>query len=66
MEKVPFLLNLEKRLLNVNEEVFKEKFILSELSGDLTYFVNYIFDIIESSVDEFERLSTSGCLRRVS
>ena len=63
MEKVPFLLNLEKRLLNVNEEVFKEKFILSELSGDLTYFVNYIFDIIESSVDEFDELVSQNEIR---
>lgn len=53
---VPFLLNLEKRLLNTNIEEFKNKFMLSELSLDLTYFINYIIDIIDESLTEFEEL----------
>ena len=51
---VPFVLNLEKYLLNTNIESFKNKFILSELSCDLTYFTNYILDIIDKSIKELE------------
>ena len=53
---VPFLLNIEKRLLNTNLESFKEKFELSELSQDLTYFINYILDIIEEALSEFKEM----------
>lgn len=51
---VPFVLNLEKYLLNTNIESFKNKFVLSELSCDLTYFTNYILDIIDKSIKELE------------
>lgn len=51
---VPFVLNLEKYLLNTNTELFKNKFVLSELSCDLTYFTNYILDIIDKSIKELE------------
>ena len=63
IDKIPFLLNLEKKLLNTNSEVFKEKFILSELSSDLTYFVNYILDIIEEAVEEFTELTSQNDIK---
>lgn len=56
IEKVPFLLNIENHLMNINLDKFKDKFILSELSCDLTYFVNYVLDIVESSIDDFDEL----------
>lgn len=56
LDSVPFLLNLEKSLLNPNDERFNERFILSELSLDLTYFVDYVLEIIEKSIDDFDEL----------
>lgn len=63
VDKVPFLLNLEKKLLNTNNEVFKEKFVLSELSVDLTYFVNYVLDIVEEAIDEFSELTSQNDIK---
>lgn len=53
---IPFLLNIEKRLLNINEEKFNQKFILSEMSLDLTYFLNFVLDIVEDALKEFDEL----------
>ena len=49
-------MNIEKRLLNINEEKFNQKFILSEMSLDLTYFLNFELDIVEEALKEFDEL----------
>lgn len=55
---VPFLLNLEKRLLNSNNDELMKKFLLSEASLDLTYFIDYALNIIEDSINEEDDLLT--------
>lgn len=65
LDKVPFLLNLEKKLLNINSDIFKEKFILAELSLDLTYFVNYIFDIIDDCLNDFNELIMQNDIQEI-
>lgn len=56
IDRLPFLLNIEGQLMNINLDKFKDKFILSELNCDLTYFMIYILDIIETSIDDFDEL----------
>lgn len=56
IDGIPFMLNLEKRLLNINEEVFNQKFLLSEMSLDVTYFMNFVLEIIEESLSELEEM----------
>ena len=60
IEAIPFILNLEKHLLNSEEEKHYKKFLLSELSGDLTYYLNYVIEMIEVETDSvIETLSAS-------
>ena len=56
LDVIPFLLNFERFLLNSHQEDFNNKFIVSELSLDLTYFVDYVLDEIKNSLNEFDDL----------
>jgi len=59
-DTIPFLFNFEKYLLNSNKEEFMNKFISSELSLDLTYFVNYVLNLVEESLSEFDEVVSAN------
>lgn len=65
LDTIPLLLNLENKLLNINDELFSKKFILSELTNDLTYFVNYILDILEEEICEFLEIMHVDEIRQI-
>lgn len=55
-QEIPYLFNLEDKLLNINAEDMVKNFYKTVNSLDLTYFINYLLDIIETEIKNFETL----------
>ena len=65
VEVIPFLINLEKYLLNSDSEEISKKFILSELSLDLTYYLNYVLDIIQTEINNIYESIQNDEIRQI-
>lgn len=53
-KNITFLLNLENDFLDFNDDNLKKEHLKSELSLDLTYFINYVLDKLLFSIDNLE------------